>query len=1524
MKKKIDSKHITIDQGSLMKELEAESQPLAAPEDGSQPCLVFHLRDEALYERFIIGISRDDLLKPLRRSQDLSRKYFRGYRLSKHSPSLKALTAAYRKEICGSGNEQLQSFLCRSWVLAHRELSISGLRLLGIETDLQDVKTWLPRAHHILDSEGGHDAGAAKLTRCLTFDFEGEDIAIFVSTLSVGHPDQDKLKGLVLSTLAATADDPVARKSHVEEQLQQLDSVVSDLRKALKESVATNQQQLTLTRQELDATVRSSAALEQQLKNDASETAALEAQFQAISRQLQESTEHTTALDCQRIELIAAAVNLQTRSEALSTAGAVTERELNARLATTETQRHALRQELGSLQQRIAEREAAEAQIKSPDNPAGRPPTPIRLPASLSSTRWLNDVIDDVYAPSFSTSCITLELLRLKRAGLIPTLREEPAQELRSRPSEWQQAIAGYLLFSDNRWSRSALAQYAAVRCITATSDSDETLADVAISGLYHAGRVTDPLVTQRLIATLLAVVCGKRPVLADADSPDAVIDAVAGNVEDLEVTSLLGSAQAKLATANPRALLALYDALPQRPRLALKRALVSRLVGFGFNERDPTHELLDVVNSRVAAMVAPLSSLVRAIWRKGAITTLVGMREHSLRATKAMIGTFSADADHRLRHFHQLLGQNLTTAMREHSPDGYGRLIAATRGFVEAEIRNPEWISSRLLVPLALDLARCAMSADMEVRETLRAVLKVEADKVQQPLGDAPRHIEVGLTITNTGNAAGTDVELVVMPSDIAVQAADVQNPEAHFASLPIQSSHAAKLQVALKKPLPALELDYVISWQDPSHEKSESAGSVKLTAQRAVDWDLAGVNPYSLRSITQLDRLFGRESVIDRLRSGVLGLQSFYLTGQKRVGKSSVSRVLYRDLRTRPNFVSLYITLGELQSMSPQALMTSLQRALVDRTPEKLRERLYPAVIDAESRNEPSCTAFINACEKNAPDLRFLCIIDDFDELNEKLYRGLEAEMLFLQLRALIDRGFISFVFVGSERLPEILRYQGERLNQVSRHSLDYLSDAGDIARLVEQPAKDVLEFDTRAVDRIAYYSAGNPYYATQICMRVYEDLIARHDHYASLADIEHSVTSIADEESVSTFQHFWRDGIFVAADSEAERFQQLNALILLELARTSAEGAWTPQAAIEEAAEIRRYSPSEIQYRVSELSERQVLNSRDGRVQIRVPLFGKWLSESGSSAVRTSFGERQWELLTNPHRKGVTNAEIVAVAKNLVYQGEAVSDIRIKAWLEQFGDARNQELVYQLLRYVKEHGYYNDARLMPLFKKLHSLVIASQTEDGQWAQQVKKRKPTNLFVSCVDREGKSGSAMIYVYRNANQLPPHLTGGLDEAAAFLKAATGPCVLILVDDFIGSGGTFVEGINHLESALGGSLHDHRHTVYAVAAVGLRHGTEHVSSTTGVRCFLGEELVSNNRAFSPDSGIFSSDTDRRTAEALCRTIGEALEPKHPMGFADCQSLIVFEHRCPNNTLPFFCKTGKKYQGADWVPLFPRG
>jgi hypothetical protein len=112
---------------------------------------------------------------------------------------------------------------------------------------------------------------------------------------------------------------------------------------------------------------------------------------------------------------------------------------------------------------------------------------------------------------------------------------------------------------------------------------------------------------------------------------------------------------------------------------------------------------------------------------------------------------------------------------------------------------------------------------------------------------------------------------------------------------------------------------------------------------------------------------------------------------------------------------------------------------------------------------------------------------------------------------------------------------------------------------------------------------------------------------------------------------------------------------------------------------------------------------------------------------------------------------------------------------------------------------------------------------------------------------------------------------------------------------------------------------------YLVTLIGLQAGIEAVKMGTDsqVKVVVGSELGARHRAFSPESGIFSTDSDRVEAERLCRTIGEALEPKQPLGYGDSQALITFPHRCPNNTLPIFYKTGRQYQGREWQPLFPR-
>src|SRR5262245_126445 len=112
--------------------------------------IVFHFSSPHLFARFVGAIPREALLTPLRRSKELFVRYFRGYRLSDTTPTLQAIQMAYGKEITERRNEALIGHLCSRWLLAHPELSTAGLRSLGIETELPDLKSWLPRVHEAL------------------------------------------------------------------------------------------------------------------------------------------------------------------------------------------------------------------------------------------------------------------------------------------------------------------------------------------------------------------------------------------------------------------------------------------------------------------------------------------------------------------------------------------------------------------------------------------------------------------------------------------------------------------------------------------------------------------------------------------------------------------------------------------------------------------------------------------------------------------------------------------------------------------------------------------------------------------------------------------------------------------------------------------------------------------------------------------------------------------------------------------------------------------------------------------------------------------------------------------------------------------------------------------------------------------------------------------------------------------------------------------------------------------------------
>ena len=105
--------------------------------------IVFHCTDQDLFDLFIGRLSRQVLIDPLRNDQDIHTRYFRGYRITKSSPDVAAISRAYFKEINVQRNTELMNYLRNNWILAHAELATSTLEKLGIRGD--ESKGWVER-----------------------------------------------------------------------------------------------------------------------------------------------------------------------------------------------------------------------------------------------------------------------------------------------------------------------------------------------------------------------------------------------------------------------------------------------------------------------------------------------------------------------------------------------------------------------------------------------------------------------------------------------------------------------------------------------------------------------------------------------------------------------------------------------------------------------------------------------------------------------------------------------------------------------------------------------------------------------------------------------------------------------------------------------------------------------------------------------------------------------------------------------------------------------------------------------------------------------------------------------------------------------------------------------------------------------------------------------------------------------------------------------------------------------------------
>lgn len=352
---------------------------------------------------------------------------------------------------------------------------------------------------------------------------------------------------------------------------------------------------------------------------------------------------------------------------------------------------------------------------------------------------------------------------------------------------------------------------------------------------------------------------------------------------------------------------------------------------------------------------------------------------------------------------------------------------------------------------------------------------------------------------------------------------------------------------------------------------------------------------------------------------------------------------------------------------------------------------------------------------------------------------------------------------------------------------------------------------------------------------------------------------------------------------------------------------------------------------------------LRSTIREIVARLPSGGR-VGEAMAEEILQSLSSRQ----TEP-REYSRKARCNLLARGMVYQHVPIEGARLYGWIDQFTSYRGthnidpRDIAEELVRAIHVSYYYSNSRLRTILQRLfQELLLEIEREpDLDWPLPSSRRgntrkARTEVVISNPVGPMKSPEAMHLTFRSISGLVPTRNAvEFDRLPQRIEAAD-RLVVIFLDDFLGTGGQFADVLNkqllandRLRTAIrakGRSLIRFYVLVCVAYEEGLLRAVQALREAPTwlkMKLLAGDILRADSKVFSSESSVFRERLVRSVAEDIVvRQIGARLHPSAPEGWGGLQSLVVFEHNTPNDSLPVIWKDGQVGNQL-WRALFPR-
>lgn len=373
--------------------------------------------------------------------------------------------------------------------------------------------------------------------------------------------------------------------------------------------------------------------------------------------------------------------------------------------------------------------------------------------------------------------------------------------------------------------------------------------------------------------------------------------------------------------------------------------------------------------------------------------------------------------------------------ARRQSLADDIQACWATLKGAEAAAAELHTFLSVTYLTPFLVNIGAAISDVENSLRDLFSTSVTLVHEGVlpkRYPLHELGRTLRITIPFTNAGPG-----KLVGLKSTVSsIGDVLVRNERILLGDI-TPGRFSIVIDVEVCQVLDYCKFILDLEWDEIGSTQGKSdIFEIEVRAQSVdVDWTSKEFwAPYSTEP-AQGTEFVGRLEKVKEIASKVLRtpMEPFYITGQKRVGKTSlaVAGVTFAELNSgSQNVHSKFVLWGDIAYQNPLTTIKELGA---------LFEDLIRSNVDLRRIENIDCSdslaPLIKLCHyayDTDPLTKFVFVIDEFDEVHQELYlHGSLAETFFANLRALTRCRNVCLALIGGENMPYVMDRQGQKLN-------------------------------------------------------------------------------------------------------------------------------------------------------------------------------------------------------------------------------------------------------------------------------------------------------------------------------------------------------------------------------------------------------------------------------------------------------------------------------------------------------------